>query len=173
MESGTPRVGHKTVDEKDQRMGFREISCLPTWRAHAYRGVSRERSPSDAEVKDACAKHCRLMISFERCVTMHENSSWVVQFTFAVHLASSTTRKGKSHICRHNFYHVVSFATEDYTEIRRRRQGKPLRACLAIVRETQYRHGWTNPDLSDASMGVLNLIYWHSRHALQPGCAGP
>ena len=60
----------------------------------------------------------------------------------AVHLCSPSCykyhSKGKSQICRHNFYHVVSFATEDYTEIRRRRQGKPLRACLAIVRETQY-----------------------------------
>ena len=44
-------------------------------------------------VNDACAKNCRLMISSERCVTMHENSSWVVQFTFAVHLASSTTQR--------------------------------------------------------------------------------
>ena len=60
----------------------------------------------------------------------------------AVHLCSPSCYKyhssGKHHICRHNYYHVVSFATEDYKEVTRRRKGKPLRACLAIVRETQY-----------------------------------
>ena len=60
----------------------------------------------------------------------------------AVHLCSPSCYKyhstGKSQICRHNFYHVVSFTTEDNKEVRRRRKGKSLRACLAIVKETQY-----------------------------------
>ena len=60
----------------------------------------------------------------------------------AVHVCSSSCYKyhgqGKNHICRHNFYHIVSFATADYIEVRRRRKGKPLRACLAIIRE----HKW-------------------------------
>lgn len=46
--------------------------------------------------------------------------------------------KGASHICRHNFYHVVTFVTEDWEEIRRRRGGKALRGCVGIFRETQY-----------------------------------
>ena len=57
---------------------------------------------------------------------------------------------GTYQICRHHYYHV-----EDSIEARRRRKGKPLRACLAIVRETQHamagriitfrQHPWERP----------------------------
>ena len=60
----------------------------------------------------------------------------------AIHTCSPSCWKyhseGASHICRHGFYHVVTFLTEDWAEIRRRRGGKPLRGCIGIFRETQY-----------------------------------
>ena len=46
--------------------------------------------------------------------------------------------KGSSHICRHNFYHVVTFIDDDWNEIRRRRRGKALRGCVGIFRDTRY-----------------------------------
>ena len=60
----------------------------------------------------------------------------------AVHTCSPSCwkyhSKGAAHICRHGFYHVVIFLTEDWAEIRRRRGGKPLRDCIGIFVETQY-----------------------------------
>ena len=84
----------------------------------------REALPSEDFVREICQGARELVIG---C---------------AVHLCSPSCYKyhssGKHHICRHNYYHVVSFTTEDYKEVTRRRKGKSLRACLAIVRETQY-----------------------------------
>ena len=60
----------------------------------------------------------------------------------AIHFCSPSCHKyhskGTSHICRHNFYHVVTFVDEDWTEIRRRRRGKELRGCIGIFRDTRY-----------------------------------
>ena len=42
------------------------------------------------------------------------------------------------HICRHGFYHVVILSDYDGNTVKRRRRGKPLRSCIAIVRETAY-----------------------------------
>ena len=60
----------------------------------------------------------------------------------AVHVCSNSCYKYHSnkisHICRHNFYHVVCLADEEWNQIKRRRQGKPLRACVGIFRDTRY-----------------------------------
>ena len=60
----------------------------------------------------------------------------------AIHVCSPSGWKyhsrGKAHICRHHFYHVVTLVDENYQEVRRRRRGKPLRGCLAIIRDTNF-----------------------------------
>ena len=60
----------------------------------------------------------------------------------AVHVCSPSCWKyhssGKSQICRHGFYHVVVFVDEHGLEVKRRRQGKQLRGCMAIFRDTRY-----------------------------------
>ena len=100
-------------------------------------GLPRGRSHSEASV-DAALREALLSEDFVREMC-HDARDLVIGC--AVHLCSPSCfkyhSKGKTQICRHNWYHVVSFATEDCTEVRRRRKGKPLRACLAIVRETQ------------------------------------
>ena len=89
----------------------------------------REAVPSEEFVRDLCRDARDLVIG---C---------------AIHLCSPSCykyhSKGTSHICRHQFYHVVNFATwddnpENQKEARFRRRGKPLRACVAIIRETTY-----------------------------------
>ena len=45
---------------------------------------------------------------------------------------------GASHICRHGFYHIVTFIDEDWNEVRRRRKGKPLRGVMGIFRDTRF-----------------------------------
>ena len=101
-------------------------------------GLSRERSSSEEDV-DQILREAVPAEDFLRHVT-HDARELVIGC--AIHLCSASCfkyhSKGKSQICRHGFYHVVNFTTEDFTEIRRRRTGKPLRACLAIVRETEY-----------------------------------
>ena len=101
-------------------------------------GLSRERLPSDADAE----RVVREALPSEEFVRAMYHDARVLVIGCAVHLCSPSCfkyhSKGKSHICRHNFYHVVSFATEDYTEVRRRRKGKSLRSCLAIVRETEH-----------------------------------
>ena len=60
----------------------------------------------------------------------------------AVHVCSPSCwkyhSKGAHHICRHNFYHVVTLFDENDTEVRLRRRGKPLRGCVGIFRDTRY-----------------------------------
>ena len=60
----------------------------------------------------------------------------------AIHVCSPSCYKyhsrGASHICRHNFYHVVTLTDLDGVEVRRRRRGKALRGCVAIFRDTRY-----------------------------------
>ena len=84
----------------------------------------RAALPSDDFIREACADARDLVIG---C---------------AVHVCSPSCWKyhsnGKSQICRHNFYHVVVLVTEGGTSVKRRRQGKPLRGCLAICRDTRY-----------------------------------
>ena len=46
--------------------------------------------------------------------------------------------KGANHICRHGSYHVVTLVDDDMTEVTRRRRGKALRGCIAIVRDTRF-----------------------------------
>jgi len=84
----------------------------------------RAALPSDAFIREACADARDLVIG---C---------------AVHVCSPSCWKyhssGKSQICRHNFYHVVVLVTESGVSVKRRRQGKPLRGCLAICRDTRF-----------------------------------
>ena len=61
----------------------------------------------------------------------------------AVHVCSASCwkyhSKGANHICRHGFYHVVALSDHDGTGVfRRRRNGKRLRSCIAIIRETSF-----------------------------------
>jgi len=61
----------------------------------------------------------------------------------AVHVCSPSCWKHHSsgkrmQICRHGFYHVVVFVTEDGHAVKRRRQGKQMRCCMAICRDTRY-----------------------------------
>lgn len=61
----------------------------------------------------------------------------------AIHVCSSSCFKyhsrGASHICQHNFYHLVNLWDEDGNEARQqRRRCKPLRACVGIFRDTRY-----------------------------------
>jgi hypothetical protein len=61
----------------------------------------------------------------------------------AVHVCSTSCfkyhSKGASHICRHNFYHLVNLTDDEGNEARQqRRRGKPLRACIGIFRDTRY-----------------------------------
>ena len=46
----------------------------------------------------------------------------------AIHVCSPSCwkyhSKGSAHICRHHFYHVVTFLDEDYWEVKRRRSGQ-------------------------------------------------
>ena len=60
----------------------------------------------------------------------------------AMHVCSPSCWKhhsaAKNHICRHGFYHVVVFVDEEGNVTKRRRQGKQLRGCLAICRDTRY-----------------------------------
>ena len=46
--------------------------------------------------------------------------------------------KGANHICRHGSYHVVTLVDDDMNEVTRRRRGKALRGCIAIVRDTRF-----------------------------------
>ena len=46
--------------------------------------------------------------------------------------------QGANHICRHGSYHVVTLVDEDMNEVTRRRRGKALRGCIAIVRDTRF-----------------------------------
>ena len=85
----------------------------------------RAALPSEAFLREACADARDLVIG---C---------------AVHVCSPSCWKyhsggKKSQICRHNFYYVVMLVTESGTSVKRRRQGKPLRGCLAICRDTRY-----------------------------------
>lgn len=132
--------------EADAGLWTKKISDWASGKFPAYRlgertrveGLSQERSPSEANA-DAVLREALPSADFVREMC-HDARDLVIGC--AVHLCSPSCfkyhSKRKSQICRHNFYHVVSFVTEDYTEVRRRRKGKPLRACLAIVRETQY-----------------------------------
>ena len=60
----------------------------------------------------------------------------------AIHVCSPSCWKyhsqGANHICRHGFYHVITLLDEEWREVRRRRKGKALRACIAIVRDTRF-----------------------------------
>ena len=61
----------------------------------------------------------------------------------AVHVCSPSCfkyhSKGASHICRHNFFHVVTLCGEAAEqEVRIRRRGKALRGCIGIFRDTRY-----------------------------------
>ena len=54
----------------------------------------------------------------------------------AIHVCSPSCHKyhskGGLHICRHGFYHVVTFCDFYGKQVRRRRLGKPLRGCVAV-----------------------------------------
>ena len=127
--------------ESDAGLWTKKISEWASGKFPAYRlgertrveGLSRDLSPSEANVEGTL----REAIPSEDFVREMCHDARDLVMGCAVHLCSPSCfkyhSKGKSQICRHNFYHVVSFVTEDYTEIRRRRKGKPLRACLAIV----------------------------------------
>ena len=61
----------------------------------------------------------------------------------AIHLCTKSCwkyhSKGVSHICRHNFYHVVTlFDEQTWEPVRRRGRGKDLRGCIAIMVDTRY-----------------------------------
>ena len=60
----------------------------------------------------------------------------------AIHVCSPSCykyhSKGASHICRHGFYHVVTFCDLSGKQVRRRRMGKLLRGCVAVHRDTRY-----------------------------------
>ena len=110
------------------RLGYREhAEGLSQGNARSSGSVDalvREAVPCDEFIREMCRDARGLVIgcSVHLCCP----SCWKYH------------SKGKYQICRHHYYHVVDFFTEDSTEVRRRRKGKPLRACLAIVRETQY-----------------------------------
>ena len=132
--------------ESDPCLWTKKISDWASGKFPAYRlgertrieGLSGDRVPSDANAEG----QLREALPSEDFVREMCHDARDLVIGCAVHLCSPSCfkyhSKGKSQICRHNFYHVVSFATEGYTEVRRRRKGKQLRACLAIVRETQY-----------------------------------
>ena len=117
--------------ESNAGLWTKKISDWASGKFPAYRlgertrieALSRERSSTDADaervLREALPSEDFLR---EMC---HDARELVIGC--AVHLCSQSCfkyhSKGKSHICRHNFYHVVSFATEDYTEVRRRRRG--------------------------------------------------
>ena len=60
----------------------------------------------------------------------------------AIHVCSPSCykyhSKGASHICRHGFYHVVTFCDLSGKQVRRRRMGKLLRGCVAVHRDTRW-----------------------------------
>ena len=60
----------------------------------------------------------------------------------AVHTCSPSCFKyhsrGRTQICRHNFYHVVALVDWEGRVVWRRRGGKALRACLGIVTDPRY-----------------------------------
>ena len=132
--------------ESDAGLWTKKISEWASGKFPTYRlgertrveGLSRDHSPPAASIEGSV----REAVPSEDFLREMCHDARDLVIGCAVHLCSPSCfkyhSKGKSQICRHNFYHVVSFVTEDYTEIRRRRKGKPLRACLAIVRETQY-----------------------------------
>ena len=122
-------------------MWTKKISEWASGKFPSYRVGERDRAEATRSNAEALVK-LREAIPAEDFVREMCRDARDLVIGCAVHLCSPSCFKyhstGKSQICRHNFYHVVSFATEDYVEVRRRRKGKPLRACLAIVRETQY-----------------------------------
>ena len=84
----------------------------------------REALPSEEYIRELCADARDLVIG---CT---------------IHVCSPSCFKyhsdGAHHICRHGFYHIVTFIDEDWTEIRRRRKGKPLRGVMGIFRDTRF-----------------------------------
>ena len=125
-------------DEAGRGMWSKPISGSPSGAFPAYRigdraetqpGIEpleelRQALPSEDFIREMChdARElvigCAIHVCSQSCYKYHSNKS--------------------SHICRHNFYHVVTCTDEDYNEIRRRRRGKPLRGCICIFRETRF-----------------------------------
>jgi hypothetical protein len=60
----------------------------------------------------------------------------------AIHVCGTSCFKyssyGASHICRHNFYNVVTLVDHADKEFRRRSRGKALRGCASIFRDTRF-----------------------------------
>ena len=115
--------------ESDVGLWTKKISDWASGKFPAYRlgerprieGLPGDRSPSEGHA----ARILREAVPAGDFVREMCHDARELVIGCAVHLCSPSCYKyhstGKSQICRHNFYHVVSFATEDYKEVRRRR----------------------------------------------------
>ena len=129
-------------NELDKNLWAKKISDWASGKFPSYRlgerthadGLSEGSASSEAKLREAVPSEDFVR---EMCRDARE-----LVIGCAVHLCSPSCYKyhssGKHHICRHNYYHVVSLTTEKYKDVSRRRKGKPLRSCLAIIRETQW-----------------------------------
>ena len=128
-------------EEEHQGMWSRSVSTWPSGSFPPYR-LGLEQLPSTAEGHLQPSEVLRRAMPSEEWLRNLCHDARDLVIGCAIHTCSPSCwkyhSKGASHICRHGFYHVVTFLTEDWTEIRRRRGGKPLRGCIGIFRETQY-----------------------------------
>ena len=91
---------------------------------HTALGTLHAALPSEDFLRDMCSDArdlvigCAIHVCSPSCWKYHSNRA--------------------SHICRHNFYHVITLFDEDGNEVRRRRRGKQLQGCLAIMVDTRY-----------------------------------
>ena len=84
----------------------------------------RAAAPSDEWIRDWCKDLRELVIG--AAIRVCSPSCWKYH------------SQGGNYICRHGFYHVVVLTEEDGNEVRRRRRGKALRGCIAIMRDTRF-----------------------------------
>ena len=105
--------------------------------AHLSQGV-----PSDDQAGEDPLQALRGAMPSEEFIRSMCHDARDLVIGAAVHVCSPSCykyhSKGGSHICRHNFYHVVTLYDEADTELRVRRRGKPLRGCIGIFRDTRF-----------------------------------
>ena len=156
---------------EDRGLWTRPVASWPSGQLPHYRlgeveeAEMRRALPSDDFIRAMC----------------HDSRELVIGC--AIHVCSPSCfkyhSKGASHICRHNFYHVINLCDDQENSVRRRRAGKPLRGCIAIVRDTRWGmagrvvtyqlHPWECPT-SYASLVMMrcNVDFQDLRRVLPP-----
>ncbi len=119
----------KANDEASGQLWAQSISSTANGALPAYRLPCHELGaalPSEDFIRAVCHDARELVIGSAIHVCGH--SCWKYH------------SQGASHICRHNFYHVVSFYDwpGGTQSCKRRGRGKHLRGCIAIMVDTRY-----------------------------------